>query len=86
MVSARGRDEDVSMLPEGEPDLEKVAQQIQNLFKLKIFYDQIDFNIEQRLTNIKVIIELTDPSGSSNLFQSRWRRNSRFEDITVVLY
>lgn len=64
------------MQPEDEPDLEKMAHRVQNLFKFKSFYDYIDFSLEQRLAIIKAIIMLTDPSGSSNIVERRSRRNN----------
>lgn len=37
------------MRPEGESDLEKMDERVEHLFKFKIFYDQMDFSLEQRL-------------------------------------
>lgn len=71
MVSAVGRDEDTTMQFQGEPDLNKMAQWVQNLFKFKNLYDQMDFHLEQRLAIMKAIIELTDPPRNSNLVESR---------------
>lgn len=47
---------------EGEPDPDGMAQKVDNLFKFKKCYDQMDFNIEQRLAITKDIIKLIDPS------------------------
>lgn len=30
--------------PEGKPDLDRIAQQVKNLFKFRNFYDQMDFS------------------------------------------
>lgn len=35
---------------------------------------------------MKSIIELADPLGSSNLVESRMRKNNIFEDNAIVLY
>lgn len=34
------------MQPEGEPDMDKMAQRAQSLIKFKHFYDQMEFNPE----------------------------------------
>lgn len=57
-TSTRGVERYDSMQLEGAPDLYKMAQQVQNLFKFRKFYDQIDFSPEWRLTIMK-------PSSSS---------------------
>lgn len=64
----------------------KMAQWVQNLLKFKDFYDQIDFNSQKRLAMTKSTIALTDPKGNCGLVESRLRRNSRFEDGTVVFF
>lgn len=51
------------MQPEGELDLDKIAQHVQNLFKFMNFYDQMDFNAEQCLASSKAIVELTIHEG-----------------------
>lgn len=43
--------------PKGELDLDCTAQQVQDLFKFKSIYDQMDFNADQRLVITKAIIE-----------------------------
>lgn len=43
MVSAS---DDIPMPTQDEPNLDKMAQWVQNLFKLKPFYDQMNFNPE----------------------------------------
>lgn len=40
----------------------------------------MDFSLAKRLAITKAIIELTDPLGSSNLFESKSGRNSKFEN------
>lgn len=72
------------MKHEGDLDLDQMTQRLQNLFKFKNFYDQVDFNREQMLTIMKAIIELTNMLGSSNLVESRTRRNNKFDDNAVV--
>lgn len=52
---------------EGEPSTDDMTQRVQNSFKFRIFYDQMDFNSEQRLAITKIILELTDPTGDINL-------------------
>lgn len=42
----RNAEGDVPMQPEGEPNLDKIAQQVQKLFKLKKFYDHMNFSPE----------------------------------------
>lgn len=59
------------MQPEGKPNPDRIAQLLQNLFRFINFYDQVDFSLEQRLSIIKAIIELTDPSGSPSLAENR---------------
>lgn len=71
--------------PEGEPDLEKMGQRVQNFLNSKI--SCLDgFQPEQRLAIIKAIIEFTCPSESSGLIENRPRRTNRFEDDVVVFY
>lgn len=60
---------DEAVKPESEPKLNRMDQRVQNLFKFKQFYDQMDFNSNQRLAITKVIIELTGSSGGSGLAQ-----------------
>lgn len=62
---------DVPTQPEGESDLDKMAQQVQNLFNIINFYDQMNFNSKQRLAITKDITELIDPSRSSGLAKKR---------------
>lgn len=56
---------------EGELDLDRIAQQVQNLFKFRNFYDHMNFNAQQRLAITKAIIELIDSFGGSDLTQRR---------------
>lgn len=64
-------EENVTVQPEGEPDLYKMAQQLQSLFKFKILYDQMDFSIEQNLAITKVIIEMIESLWGSGLVERR---------------
>lgn len=79
-------EEDTPIQPKSKPDLDEMAQQVQNLLKFKHFYNQKDFNPKQRMAINKSIIELTDPSGNCGLVESRSRRSNKFEDGTVVFY
>lgn len=54
-----------------EPDLDQMAQGVQNLFKFKNFYDQMDFSSKQRLAITENV-------------EKRTRRNNRFEGNAVV--
>lgn len=54
-----------------EPNLDKMAERVQHLFKFNHFYDQMVFNMEQRLDISKSIIQLTDPSESCELVKRR---------------
>lgn len=72
------------MQREGDPDLNKMAQRVQNLIKLKKFYDQIDFRPEQRVAITKATIELTHPLGSSGLVENRSRSSNRIKNGAVV--
>lgn len=48
------------------------ARQAQNLFKSKSFYDQMDFDSDQRLAIAKIIIKLIDMSkGSDSEFSKK---------------
>lgn len=60
---------DEAVKPESEPKLNRMDQRVQNLFKFKQFYDQMDFNSNQRLAITKVIIDLIGSSGGSGLAQ-----------------
>lgn len=52
-------EEDTPMKIKDEPNLDRMAQWVQHLFKFKHFYDQMDINLEQRLAITKCINELT---------------------------
>lgn len=43
-ASETSMEEDIIVQPECELDLDKMAQQVQNLIKFKHFYAQVDFN------------------------------------------
>lgn len=79
MVSAleQSTKEDNPRATRRESDLDKMTQQMQDLFKFKHFYD--DFNLQQRLTIIKSIIELRDPSDNLGLVEN-WSRIVVFHD------
>lgn len=51
MVSSTQRDDegDTLMQPDGESKLDKMAQWVKSLFKLRSFYGQMYFNLEYRL-------------------------------------
>lgn len=53
---------DETQQPKGKPYLDRMAQQMQNFFKFKNFYDQMDFSGHQRLAIRKAITELNDLS------------------------
>lgn len=89
------------MQHEGEPDIDRIAQWVQNLFKFKHYYDQMDFSPKQRLAISKSIIQLTDPSGSYGFVENRPRKvaglkiarlysttmtDATFQAATTVLY
>lgn len=63
---------------EGELDLDHMGQQVHYVFKLKNFYDQMNFNIGQRLAIPKAIIELTVSSGGIGIVHIRIRGGRRF--------
>lgn len=48
MEIERGEQKD----PEEEPNLDRMAQQVQILFKFNNFYNQMDFDVGQRLVNV----------------------------------
>lgn len=48
----------------GEPDLDHMTQQVPYLFTFTNFYDQMDFDIGQRLAITKAISELSDSKES----------------------
>lgn len=51
---------DEKQIPEGESDLDSMAQQVHNLFKFKNFLIKMNFDAEQRLIIMKTIFALTD--------------------------
>lgn len=65
---------------EVELDLDRMAQQVQNLFNNKKYNDQMDFNASQHLA-IKVIMELIDSSGGSDFVR---HEGKRFEDNIML--
>lgn len=77
-------DKEMVSQPEDEPDLDQRALKVQELFKFKSFYDQMDFISKQRLAITKAIVELTDSMESANLFERRLGKNNRFEDNALV--
>lgn len=62
---------DEQQQPKGEPDLDCLAQQVQNLLKFQNFYDRMDLSADQCLTITKAIIELTDSSGGLKLYSGK---------------
>lgn len=71
---------------DGEFDIDQVAGRIQHLHKFKHFYNQMDFNSEQRLAITKSLIELTDPAESCDMVEGRPRHKGRFDDNAAVFY
>lgn len=69
---------------EEERNLDRMVEWVQNLFKFKHFYDQMDFSLKQRLAINKSIVELTDLSKSCELVEKRSIRDSRFCGDAVV--
>lgn len=57
--------------PPKEPNLDRMAERVQNLFEFKQFYNQVDFSMEDRFSITKCIFELTDPSESYKLIKKR---------------
>lgn len=64
-------DEEMTLRPEVEPDLDQMVQRVRNLFKFKKFFN---FNPEQILSITKAIIELIDPSGSTNFVEKNEKK------------
>lgn len=66
---------DEAMQFEGEPYLDNVAQQMQNLFEFRIFYDHMDFSSDQCLVITEAIIELISSSRRLRpyLEEAMWR-------------
>lgn len=56
---------------EGEPNPDRMAKHVHNLFKFMNFYNQMDFNAEQRLAITMGIVELIDPSRDSGLVEQK---------------
>lgn len=65
--------------PEGETQTDAMAQRVQNLFKFRNFYHQMDFSRKQYLA----IIGLTNPSGGLNLAEQK-PQVGRLEDISMT--
>lgn len=66
-----------------EPNLDSMADQVQNLFKFKHLYEQMDFSQEQRLAVTESIIELTDPSKAASW--SRRDQEKLIDSVTTQL-
>lgn len=77
-------DEDTPMKPEGEFDLDKMTLRVQNLFRFKHFYDQMDF-IQSKLAITKSITELTNPSGNCSLIENRSRKAKDLRMLSCIL-
>lgn len=45
-----------NMIPGGEPNPNRMAQQVQHMFKLRNFYHQMNFSLEQRLAITKPLL------------------------------
>lgn len=61
MMASLLKAETEKVIPEGEPDSVRMTQQVQNLFKFKNFYNQMDFSPKGCVAISKAIIELIDP-------------------------
>lgn len=69
------------MVRKSKAYLDPMAQQVQNL--LKIFYDEIEFDLDQQFAIKKAIIGITNLSGGSNLVKMSLNRRIRYEDDAV---
>lgn len=83
MISAM--DEEMVSQSEDEQDLDQRALKVQELFKFKSFYDQMDFNSKQRLAITKAIMELTNSTEDMNLIEKTTGKNNRFENNALVM-
>lgn len=83
-ASEKDTEEDIPMQLEGESNLDKMAHRLQNVFKFRHVYDQIDFSPEQRLAITKAILKLANPSESCGLDEKRLKRSNRFEDSAIM--
>lgn len=84
MISAI--DEEMVSQPEVEQDLEQKALKVQELFKFKRLYDQMDFNSKQMLAIKKAIIELIVSTKNVNFVERRTWKNSQLEDNALLFY
>lgn len=75
---------DEKMMSESNLDLDRMAQHVQNLFKLKNFYDEMDFDAGRGFAIMKEIIELTDPLGGLGSDKKATCGGRRFEDNSMV--
>lgn len=66
----------------GEPDLDQMAQQVQNLLKFKSFYDHMDFDASQCIAITKVTNKFINSSGGSDFVQRALCGLGRFQDLT----
>lgn len=84
MSTSQKNVEDVPLQSEGKPDLDKIAQSVQSMFKFKHFYDQVDFSAEKRLVITKTIIDRLCENCA--LVEKSSRRKNRFKDGVAVFY
>lgn len=63
-----------SHVAQNEPNLDRMAHVVQNLFKFKNFYYQMTFSSDHKLTITKAIIELTNPSECPGLGEEEGRQ------------
>lgn len=75
---------DEKMMSESNLDLDRIAQHVQNSFKLKNFYVGMDFDAGRGLAIMKEIIELTDSLGGLGSDKKATCRGRRFEDNSMV--
>lgn len=55
-------EKDDQKVSEGEPNLDQMSQQVQNLLKFKKFYDLVEFTASHGLAITKATIEFIDSS------------------------
>lgn len=71
--------------PETKPDLDHVARQVQNLFKFKIFYDEMDFNTNLTFSSQKQSSRSLTSWGGSNSTNKSLNRINLEEDWVVFI-
>lgn len=74
-------EEEIDPQSEIEPDLDQMAQKVQDLLKFKSFYDQMDFNPEQRLA-ITIYIWVQVGAGCPNALSKANLNLQRVDEIS----